>query len=109
MQKHTETFAPGRSFICDLNGKIEYVVSKRVARSSSEIKLRCEPISIVSERIEGVACEKMKNNLITTLIKSSFRRKRGHLSKIQQQTWAIGDIKGVVLRRISTADPIKKF
>lgn len=48
---------PGSGFICDLNGKIEYVVSKRVARSSSEIKLRCEPISMLPERIEGVACK----------------------------------------------------
>lgn len=48
---------PGSGFICDLNGKIEYVVSKRVARRSSEIKLRYEPISMLPERIEGVTCK----------------------------------------------------
>ena len=50
-----ETLAPGSGFICDLNGKIEYVVSKRVAWSPSKNKLRYEPISILLERIEGVA------------------------------------------------------
>lgn len=52
LQKDTQ---PGSGFICDLNGKIEYVVSKRVAWSRSEIKLRYEPILILLERIERVA------------------------------------------------------
>ena len=41
----------------DLNGQIENVLPKRVARRSSEIELRRDPISVLSERIriEGVA------------------------------------------------------
>jgi hypothetical protein len=83
---------PGSGFICDLNGKIEYVVSKRVARSSSEIKLRCEAISMLPERIEGVAC-KWKINYDgnfepqITLIEPSFlRRKRGPLMLMRGNT-----------------------
>ena len=72
---------PGSSFICDLNGKIEHVVSKRVARSSSEMKLRCEPISILSEQIEGVTYKwkiNYGNNFEPQITLSSFRRQRGH-------------------------------
>jgi hypothetical protein len=93
--------APGRGFICDLNGKIEYVVPKRVARSSSEIKLRCEPTWMLSQRIERVTCEK-KNGTLIRLIQVGERK--------GVRTWAIGNAFGIMLLLLkSTADPIKKL
>ena len=49
--------SPRSSVISDLNGQIENILSKRVARRTSEIELGREPISILSERIliDGVA------------------------------------------------------
>jgi len=49
--------SPRSGIISDLNGQIEDVLPKRVARRSSEIELGREPISVLSERIriEGVA------------------------------------------------------
>jgi len=103
---------PGSGFICDLNGKIEHVVSKRVARSSSEMKLRCEPISILSEQIEGVTYKwkiNYGNNFEPQITLSYHFGDREAIKKTHKQTWAVGDTKGVMLLRISTADPIKKL
>jgi hypothetical protein len=43
--------SPRSSVISDLNGQIENILPKRVARRSSKIELRREPISVLSERI----------------------------------------------------------
>jgi hypothetical protein len=53
----SNTHSPRSSFICDLNGQIEDILSKRVAPRSSKIELRREPVSVLSKRIriEGVA------------------------------------------------------
>ena len=49
--------SPRSGVISDLDGQIENILPKRVARKSSKVELRREPISILSERIriEGVA------------------------------------------------------
>ena len=59
--------SPRSSVISDLNGEIENILPKRVARRSSKIELRREPIPVLSERvrIEGIACssaQKQKQN-----------------------------------------------
>jgi hypothetical protein len=78
--------SPRSSVIGDLNGQIENILPKRVARRSSKIELGRKPISVLSERIriEGVAY--------------SAKMWRGNSAAIsalggreEEQTWAVGD------------------
>jgi hypothetical protein len=61
-QMDTYICSPRRSVISDLNGQIENILPKRVARRSSKIELGREPSSVLSDRIriESVAYRGME-------------------------------------------------
>lgn len=101
------TYSPRSSVISDLNGQIENILPKRVARRSSKIELGREPISVLSERIriEGVAYSATMWRGNSVAMSALGGKMAG---REEEQTWAVGDTWRVFLR-VSTADPLEKL